>query len=84
MKIGILQAGHAPDVMISKTGDYGELFQNFLAGEGIYFARLHSQPRAGFWVFPLYEFAHSAAAVDHHSPHSNIRDIVVRLLSAAN
>lgn len=33
MKIGILQAGHAPDVMISKTGDYGELFQQFLAGE---------------------------------------------------
>ena len=37
MKIGILQAGHAPDVMISKTGDYGELFQKFLAGEGFDF-----------------------------------------------
>ena len=37
MKIGILQAGHAPDVMISKTGDYGELFQNFLSGEGFDF-----------------------------------------------
>ena len=37
MKIGILQAGHAPDVMISKTGDYGELFQQFLAGEGFDF-----------------------------------------------
>ena len=37
MKIGILQAGHAPEVMISKTGDYGELFQNFLAGEGFVF-----------------------------------------------
>ena len=41
MKIGILQAGHAPDVMISKTGDYGDLFQNFLAGEGFDFT-VHS------------------------------------------
>ena len=37
MKIGILQAGHAPDVMISITGDYGELFKKFLAGEGFDF-----------------------------------------------
>ena len=37
MKIGILQAGHAPNIMISKKGDYGELFQNFLADEGFVF-----------------------------------------------
>ena len=37
MKIGILQAGHAPGAMMSKTGDYGDLFQNFLAGEGFDF-----------------------------------------------
>ncbi len=38
MKIGILQAGHAPEKMITQTGDYGDLFKNFLSGEGFEFS----------------------------------------------
>ena len=37
MKIGILQAGHGPDILIEKTGDYGVLFQNFLSGNSFDF-----------------------------------------------
>ena len=37
MKIGILQAGHAPDALIERTGDYGALFENFLGGLGFDF-----------------------------------------------
>ena len=37
MRIGILQAGHAPDVLIEKNGDYGVLFEKFLGGLGFDF-----------------------------------------------
>ena len=37
MKIGVLQAGHGPDILIEQTGDYGILFEKFLAGHGFYF-----------------------------------------------
>ena len=38
MKIGILQAGHAPEAIITETGDYADLFQNFLSGENFEFS----------------------------------------------
>ncbi|MBS0123236.1 type 1 glutamine amidotransferase [Thetidibacter halocola] len=34
MKIGILQAGHLPDAMIERTGDYDTLFSNLLGRHG--------------------------------------------------
>jgi GMP synthase-like glutamine amidotransferase len=37
MQIGILQTGHAPDALIGRTGDYGDMFQRFLAGQGLSF-----------------------------------------------
>ncbi len=37
MKIGILQTGHAPDVLIDKTGDYSNMFQRLLTGQGFTF-----------------------------------------------
>jgi GMP synthase (glutamine-hydrolysing) len=38
MKIGILQAGHAPDAMRPETGDYDTIFATLLAGHGFSFA----------------------------------------------
>ena len=38
MKIGILQAGHAPGSMLPKTGDYADLFKNFLYGGAFKFS----------------------------------------------
>ena len=38
MKIGILQAGHAPQTMITETGDYGDIFKSFLSGRGLKFS----------------------------------------------
>ncbi len=37
MKIGILQAGHTPDEMRADKGDYGNLFEKLLAGQGLTF-----------------------------------------------
>ncbi|MBS1303932.1 type 1 glutamine amidotransferase [Loktanella sp. SALINAS62] len=37
MKIGILQTGHAPDAMRPDTGDYADLFQRLLDGQGFDF-----------------------------------------------
>lgn len=37
MKIGILQTGHAPDELLERTGDYDQLFQKMLAGNGFEF-----------------------------------------------
>jgi len=37
MKIGILQTGHTPDGMVADFGDYGEIFQRLLAGQGFEF-----------------------------------------------
>ncbi|MDG1936794.1 MAG: type 1 glutamine amidotransferase [Paracoccaceae bacterium] len=37
MRIGILQAGHGPDVLIEQTGDYDVLFEKFLGGHGFDF-----------------------------------------------
>ncbi len=37
MKIGILQAGHAPEALIETTGDYGEIFTKMLADADLTF-----------------------------------------------
>lgn len=37
MKIGILQAGHSPDEMRERVGNYGELFTKLLDGHGFEF-----------------------------------------------
>ena len=37
MKIGILQTGHAPDGLRDRVGDYSDLFQALLAGNGFSF-----------------------------------------------
>lgn len=37
MRIGILQCGHVPDVLIADHGDYDQMFQQFLAGRGFSF-----------------------------------------------
>ncbi|MDU8926568.1 type 1 glutamine amidotransferase [Alisedimentitalea sp. MJ-SS2] len=37
MKIGILQTGRAPDMLISQSGDYDEMFARLLAGQGYQF-----------------------------------------------
>ncbi len=37
MRIGILQTGHAPEALIGRTGDYGDMFQRLLAGKGFTF-----------------------------------------------
>jgi GMP synthase-like glutamine amidotransferase len=34
MKIGILQTGHVPDVLVKQNGDYDQIFSNFLGGNG--------------------------------------------------
>lgn len=37
MRIGILQTGHAPDALIGRTGDYGDMFKRLLGGHGFDF-----------------------------------------------
>jgi len=37
MKIGILQTGHAPDVVLEELGDYDAMFARLLAGHGFTF-----------------------------------------------
>ena len=37
MKIGILLAGHAPDMLLAQTGDYGAIFSQLLGGHGFSF-----------------------------------------------
>lgn len=37
MKIGILQAGHAPEALIETLGDYDAMFHNLLGGHGFEF-----------------------------------------------
>jgi len=37
MKIGILQTGHAPDALRPAHGDYNDLFEKLLAGQGLTF-----------------------------------------------
>ncbi|MFT5342528.1 MAG: GMP synthase-like glutamine amidotransferase [Paracoccaceae bacterium] len=34
MKIGILQTGHVPDVLVKQNGNYDQIFSNFLGGNG--------------------------------------------------
>lgn len=41
MKIGILLTGHAPDTLISTTGDYDAIFAEMLGGHGLSF---HNYP----------------------------------------
>lgn len=38
MKVGILQAGHAPAEMIAETGNYAQMFSQFLSGRDYSFA----------------------------------------------
>lgn len=38
MKIGILQAGHAPEELRPKLGNFSDLFERLLAGQGFTFA----------------------------------------------
>jgi len=38
MHIGILQTGHAPEQMIPQTGNFADLFQTFLQGQGLTFS----------------------------------------------
>jgi len=38
MKVGILQAGHAPAEMIAETGNYAQMFTQFLSGRDYSFA----------------------------------------------
>ena len=38
MKVGILQAGHAPAEMIAETGNYAQMFSRFLSGRDYSFA----------------------------------------------
>ena len=38
MKVGILQAGHAPAEMIAETGNYAQMFARFLSGRDYSFA----------------------------------------------
>ncbi|WP_050931453.1 type 1 glutamine amidotransferase [Aestuariivita boseongensis] len=37
MKIGILQTGHAPEELLPRLGDYADIFQRMLAGNGFEF-----------------------------------------------
>jgi GMP synthase (glutamine-hydrolysing) len=37
MKIGILQAGHVPDEMLREFGNYSDMFERFLGGQGFTF-----------------------------------------------
>lgn len=37
MKIGILQTGHVPDDLIGENGNYPEIFERFLSGQGLTF-----------------------------------------------
>ncbi len=39
MQIGILETGHAPDVLRPDLGDYSDLFEKLLAGRGFAFRR---------------------------------------------
>lgn len=34
MKIGILQTGHVPDILVEQNGDYDQIFSKFLDGHG--------------------------------------------------
>lgn len=38
MKIGILQTGHAPEELLARLGDYSDIFQRMLAGNGFDFS----------------------------------------------
>ncbi|MFY9209677.1 MAG: type 1 glutamine amidotransferase [Aestuariivita sp.] len=38
MRIGILQTGHAPEELMARLGDYSDIFQRMLAGNGFDFA----------------------------------------------
>ncbi len=38
MKIGILQTGHAPEELLARLGDYSNIFQRMLAGNGFDFS----------------------------------------------
>ncbi len=35
MKIGILQTGHVPDILVERNGDYDQIFSKFLGGQGL-------------------------------------------------
>ena len=37
MKIGILQTGHAPEALAARLGDYSDIFERMLAGNGFEF-----------------------------------------------
>jgi len=37
MKIGILEAGHAPTEVQNKVGDYSKMFENLFSGQGFEF-----------------------------------------------
>lgn len=37
MKIGILQTGHAPEELLARLGDYSDIFERMLAGNGFEF-----------------------------------------------
>ncbi|MGR3502930.1 glutamine amidotransferase-related protein [Pseudaestuariivita sp.] len=37
MKIGLLVAGHVPDVLVAEFGTYGDMFKDFLGGQGFDF-----------------------------------------------
>lgn len=39
MKIGILQTGDAPQMLVGEHGEYPDMFERFLAGRGFTFAR---------------------------------------------
>jgi GMP synthase (glutamine-hydrolysing) len=39
MKIGILQSGHSPKEILGETGNYGDLFVDFLQGQDFDFAK---------------------------------------------
>jgi GMP synthase-like glutamine amidotransferase len=41
MKIGILQTGQSPDVLRDKAGDYPDMFETLLAGQGFSFQTWH-------------------------------------------
>lgn len=41
MRIGILQTGQAPDALQPETGDYPDMFERLLDGQGFTFARWH-------------------------------------------
>jgi GMP synthase-like glutamine amidotransferase len=46
MLIGILQTGQAPDVLKPQSGDYPDMFQRLLAGQGLDFRTWHVEAMA--------------------------------------